>query len=161
MAHMQKDEKGGHMISRILVPTDGSKTAQKAARYAVDLAKQLKASIIVLSVFDWASFVGSVSAASFAGPEVLNPIEDSLQEAAKKHAGAVKRMCDKDGVQSKTVLTTGHPVDDIVREAKKSKVDLIVMGSHGRSALAAAVLGSVAYGVIHRDMKTPVLVVKR
>ena len=91
----------------------------------------------------------------------MNPIESSLQEAAKKHAGAVKRMCDKDGVQSKTVLTTGHPVDDIVREAKKSKADLIVMGSHGRSALAAAVLGSVAYGVIHRDIGTPVLVVKR
>jgi nucleotide-binding universal stress UspA family protein len=158
---MQEDEKGGHMISRILVPTDGSKTAQKAARYAVDLAKQLKASIIILSVFDWASFVGSVSAASFAGPEVLNPIESSLQEAAEKHAGAVKRMCDKDGVRSKTVLTTGHPVDDVVSVAKKSKADLIVMGSHGRSALAAAVLGSVVYGVIHRDMKTPVLVVKR
>jgi nucleotide-binding universal stress UspA family protein len=48
-----------------------------------------------------------------------------------------------------------------VREAKRSKADLIVMGSHGRSALTAAVLGSVAYGVIHRDIKTPVLVVKR
>jgi len=149
------------MISRILVPTDGSKTAQKAARYAVDLAKELKASIIVLSVFDWTSFIGSISAASFAGPEALNPIESSLQEAAKKHAEAVKRVCDKQGVQSKTVITTGHPVDDIVQEAKRSKADLIVMGSHGRSALAAAVLGSVAYGVIHRDMKTPVLVVKR
>ena len=149
------------MISKIFVPTDGSKTAQKAARYAVDLAKQLKASIIVLSVFDWASFVGSISAASFAGPEALNPIESSLHEAAKKHAEAVKRVCDKQGVQSKTIITTGHPVDDIVQEAKKSKADLIVMGSHGRSALAAAVLGSVAYGVIHRDMKTPVLVVKR
>jgi len=149
------------MISRILVPTDGSKTAQKAARYAVDLAKQLKASIIVLSVFDWASFAASISAASYAGPAVLNPIESSLREAAKKHAGAVKKICDKEGVQSKTILTTGHPVDDIASEAKKSKADLIVMGSHGRSALAAAVLGSVAYGVIHRDMKTPVLVVKR
>lgn len=149
------------MISRILVPTDGSKTAQKAARYAVDLAKQLKASMVILSVLDWASFVGSISAASFAGPEALNPIETFLREAAEKHAGAVKRVCDKHGVQSKTVLTTGHPVDDIVEEAKKSKADLIVMGSHGRSALAAAVLGSVAYGVLHRDVKTPVLVVKR
>ena len=149
------------MISRILVPTDGSKTAQKAARYAVDLAKQLKASMVILSVLDWASFVGSISAASFAGPEALNPIETFLREAAEKHAEAVKRMCDKNGVQSRTVLTTGHPVDDIVEEAKKSKADLIVMGSHGRSALAAAVLGSVAYGVLHRDVKTPVLVVKR
>jgi nucleotide-binding universal stress UspA family protein len=149
------------MISKIFVPTDGSKTARKAARYAVDLAKQLKASIIVLSVFDWTAFIGPISAASFAGAQALDPIESSLREAAKKHAEAVKKLCDKQGVQSKTILTTGHPVDDIVKEAKRSKADLIVMGSHGRSALAAAVLGSVAYGVIHRDIKTPVLVVKR
>jgi len=160
-AQMQKDAKGDHMISRIFVRTDGSKTAQKAARYAVDLAKQLKASITVLSVFDWTSFIGSMSDASFAGAQALNPIESSLEEAAKKNVEAVKKLCDKQGVQSNTIVTTGHPVDDIVKEAKKSKADLIVMGSHGRSALAAAVLGSVTYGVIHRDMKTPVLVVKR
>ena len=149
------------MISRILVPTDGSKTARKAARYAVDLARQLKASIMVLSVFDWTLMVDSVSAASLAGPHALEPIENSLQEAAKKHAEAVRKLCDKHGIQSKTILSTGHPVDEIVKEAKKSKADLIVMGSHGRSALAAAVLGSVAYGVVHRDMEIPVLVVRR
>ena len=153
------------MISRILVPTDGSKTAQKAARYAVDLARQLDASIIVLSVSDLASLAASISGgavpgAALSGPE-LDRIESSLQEAAKKHAEAVKRVCDKHGVQAKTILTTGHPANDIVNEAKKSKADLIVMGSHGRSALAATVLGSVAYGVIHRDMNTPVLVVRR
>jgi len=149
------------MISKILVPTDGSKAAQKAARFAVDLAKQLKASIIVLSVFDWTSFIGWASSDSAAAPQALESIESSLQEAAKKHGEAVKKLCDKHGIQSKTILTTGHPVEDIVKEAKRSKADLIVMGSHGRSALAAAVLGSVAYGVIHRDIKTPVLVIKR
>ncbi len=149
------------MIAKILVPTDGSKTAQKAARYAVDLAKQLKASIVILSVFDRSSSIGWASYDSFAAPQILESIDSSLQEAAKKHGEAVKKLCDKHGIQSKTIVTTGHPVEDIVKEAKKLKADLIVMGSHGRSALAAAVLGSVAYGVIHRDMKTPVLVVKR
>ncbi len=149
------------MISKILVPTDGSKTAQKAGRYAVDLAKQLNASIIVLSVFDRSSTRGWASYDSIAAPQVLESIESYLQEAAKKHGEAVKKLCDKHGIQSKTILTTGHPVEDIVKEARRSKADLIVMGSHGRSALAAAVLGSVAYGVIHRDIKTPVLVVKR
>ncbi len=149
------------MITKILVPTDGSKTAQKAARYAVDLAKQLKASIIVLSVFDRSSSRAWATYDSVAAPQVLESMESYLQEAAKKHGEAVKKLCDKHGIPSKIILTTGHPVEDIVNEAKRSKADLIVMGSHGRSALAAAVLGSVAYGVIHRDMKTPVLVVKR
>jgi len=158
---MRKDVKGEHMISKILVPTDGSKTAQKAARYAMDLAKQLKASIIVLSVFDWSSFMGRASSDAFVTPRELESMESSLKEAAKKHAEAVTKLCDKHGIESKTILTAGHPVEAIVKEAKRSKADLIVMGSHGRSALAAAVLGSVAYGVIHRDTKTPVLVVKR
>ena len=71
------------------------------------------------------------------------------------------KKCEKNGVQSKTIITAGHLVEEIVKEAEKSRADLIVMGSHGRSALGAAVLGSVAYGVIHKDTKTPALVVKR
>jgi len=149
------------MISKILVPTDGSKTAQKAARYGVDLAKQLNSSVIILSVIDQRSYIGQTVPAAQTAMHVIEPIEDYLQEAAEGYAGEIKKLCDKNGVQSKTVITKGHPVEGIVKEAKKSKADLIVMGSHGRSALAAAVLGSVAYGVIHKDTKIPVLVVKR
>ena len=149
------------MISKILVPTDGSKAAQKAATYAVYLAKQLKASVIVLSVIDKRTFMGQTIPAEKTSRHVIEPIEDYLREAAEGYAGEIKKLCDKNGVQSKTVITKGHPVEEIVKEAKKSKADLIVMGSHGRSALAAAVLGSVAYGVMHKDTKIPVLVVKK
>jgi len=149
------------MISRILAPTDGSRAAQKAARYAVDLAKQLKASVMVLSVIDKRSFIGQTVPAAETARHVIEPIEDYLREAAEGYAGEIKKLCEKTGVQSKTVITAGHPVEEIVKEAEKSKADLIVMGSHGRSALGAAVLGSVAYGVIHKDTKIPALVVKR
>ena len=149
------------MISKILVPTDGSKAAQKAARHAVQLAKQLKASVIVLSVIDKRSFIGQTVPAAETARHVVEPIEDYLREAAEGYAGEIKKLCEKNDVRSKTVITTGHPVEQIVKEAEKSKADLIVMGSHGRSALAAVVLGSVAYGVIHKDTKIPVLVAKR
>ena len=69
-------------------------------------------------------------------------------------------LCEKANIESKTVITSGHSVEAIVKEAEKVKVDLIVMGSHGRSALGAAVLGSIAYGVIHKDTKIPALVVR-
>jgi universal stress protein A len=52
-------------------------------------------------------------------------------------------------------------VEEILNEAKASGVDLIVVGSHGRSALGATLLGSVAFGIIHRDTAFPVLVVRR
>src|SRR4030042_3589643 len=152
---MPSEIKGGIMISKILVPTDGSKTAQEAAGYGVDLAKKLKASVIILSVIDQRSFIGQTVPAAQTAMHVIQPIEDYLREAAEEYAGEIRKLCEQSGVQSKTVISRGHPVEKIVKEAKKSKTDLIVMGSHGRSALAAAVLGSVAYGVIHKDTKIP------
>lgn len=148
------------MISKILVPTDGSKAAQKAGRYAVELAKQLKASVIVLSVIDKRSFMGQSVPAGKTSRHVIEPLEDYMREAAEGYAGEIKKLCDLHEVQAKTVITTGHPVETIVKEAAKTKADLIIMGSHGKSAMAAAVLGSIAYGVIHKDSKIPVLIVR-
>ncbi len=149
------------MITKILVPTDGSRTAQKAAMYAVDLAKQLKASVIVLSVIDKRSFMGQTVPAGKTSRHLTEPIEDYLREAAEGYAGEIKKLCDKKGVSARTAITSGHPVEGIVKEAARAKVDLIIMGSHGKSALAIAVLGSVTYGVLHKETKIPVLIVRR
>ena len=148
------------MISKILVPSDGSKSAQRAAGYAVDLAKQLKASIIALSVIDMRSLIAQTVPALETARHTIEPIEDYLREAAEGYAGEIKKLCDKNGVASKISIKMGHPVEEIVKEAKRSKADLIVMGSHGRSALSATVLGSVSYGVIHNDASIPILIVK-
>ena len=148
------------MISNILVPSDGSKTAQRAAAYAVDLAKQLKASIIVLSVIDQRSLIAQTASASQTARHTIEPIEDYLREAAAGYAGEIKKLCDKSGVASTISIKMGHPVEVIVKEAKRSKANLIVMGSHGRSALSATVLGSVSYGVIHNDKSIPILIVR-
>jgi nucleotide-binding universal stress UspA family protein len=153
--------RGGYMISKILVPSDGSKTAQRAAGYAIDLAKQLKASIIILSVIDKRSFAAQTVPASETARHTIEPIEDYLREAAEGYVGEIKKLCDKSGVASKVSIKMGHPVEEIVKEAKRSKANLIVMGSHGRSALSATVLGSVSYGVIHNDASIPILIVRR
>jgi len=143
------------------VPTDGSKTAQKAAKYAIDLSRQLGASIIVVSVIDKRSLISQTVPAAATDMHVIESIEDYLMQTAKTYAGQITDQCDKKGIPFQVVIKTGHPVEEIVRSAEKLKADLIVMGSHGRSALGAAILGSVAYGVIHKDTKIPVLVVRR
>jgi len=74
------------MISKILVPTDGSKTAQKAGTYAVDLAKQLNASIIVISVIDKRLLVSRTAPVGRLQPSVAESIDDYLREAAKRSA---------------------------------------------------------------------------
>ncbi len=149
------------MISTILVPTDGSKTSQKAGIYAVDLAKQLDASIIVISVMDKRLLASRTVSVGRSQPGVAESIDDYLREAAERYAGGIKKLCEQKGVQSKTVIKSGHPVEEIVKEAVKSKANLIIMGTHGQSALAAAALGSVTYGVIHKDAEIPILLVRR
>jgi nucleotide-binding universal stress UspA family protein len=149
------------MISNILVPTDGSETAQKAAGYAIDLAAQLKCSIIVLSIVDNRSLIAQTIPAQENARHIIEPIEDYLREAAEAYAREIKMMCDKKGIRSKILVTLGHPSEEITKQAESSNADLIVMGSHGRSALAAALFGSITYSIIHKETKTPVLVVRR
>jgi len=146
------------MISKILVPSDGSKTAEIAAAYAVDLAKQLNASIIILSVIDKHLLIAQ--AVSETAMDITESIEDYLKEVAEQYTVEIKNLCDENGVASEISIKTGHPVEEIVKEAKESKADLIVMGSHGRSSLSATVLGSVSYGVIHNDKNIHVLIVR-
>ncbi|MEE9912735.1 MAG: universal stress protein [Deltaproteobacteria bacterium] len=148
------------MISKILVPSDGSKTSQKAAAFAVDLAKQLGASIIALTVIDKRLFMGQSIPASKTPKHLEESVEDYLLEVAEDYIGEIKKMCDKSGVALKCAVKTGYPVEEIVKEAKRSRANLIVMGSRGRSALSATVLGSVSYGVIHNDKSIPVLIVR-
>jgi nucleotide-binding universal stress UspA family protein len=149
------------MISKILVPTDGSKTAQKAAAYAIGMAKQLHASIIIMCVADKRFMASRTVLVEPSSRYVTESVEDYQQEAAERYTKEIKKLCGKKGVQSTTVIKQGHPVEEITKQAEKSKAGLIVMGSHGQSTLAAAALGSVTYGVIHKDTTIPVLVVRR
>jgi len=147
------------MISNILVPTDGSMEAQKAARYAVDLAKQLKCSIIILSVIDNPTIMDQPVPDET--HHILEPVEDYLREAAEAYAKEIKEICDENDVGSKILITSGNPAEEIIKEAENANVDLIVIGSHGRSAIAAAFLGSVTYSTIQKETKIPVLIVRR
>jgi nucleotide-binding universal stress UspA family protein len=149
------------MISKILVATDGSVTAKKTIVYAIELAQQTGATLTFISVID-KSYLTTKSIPSVATPtHLIEPVEDYLKQAAEAHLKKTVELCEKKGIQSKAIVRSGHPVEAIVKEAEKSKVDLIVIGSHGRSALKAAVIGSVTFGVVHKDTKIPVLIVRK
>ena len=149
------------MISKILVPLDGSKVSQKAAQYAVDLAKRTGASLLLLSVIDNRFIVGQAVSAIASPTHVKETVDDYLKQSVQAATDAIVKLCARNRVHCKTAVRTGHPVEEIIKEAKRSKAGLVVMGSHGKSALKAAVLGSVTYGVLHKDTKIPVLIVRR
>lgn len=150
------------MISKILVATDGSETSRKAVGYAIELARLSKGTITALTVIDRSIFVGSPLIPSSATPaHIIEPVEDYLKEVAQKDLDEIKGLCEGEGIETRLVTLYGHPVEEIVREAVRSSVDLIIMGSHGRSAIQAALIGSTTFGVIHQDTKIPVLVVRK
>ncbi len=150
------------MISRILVATDGSETALKASRYAIQLAKQLRASITVLSVVDNRSLTNYYTVPPEATPiHIVEPVQDFLRERAEKEVAIVKKLCDKGGIPCRTVVSSGHPAEEIIKVAERSRSHLIILGSHGKGALAAAFLGSVTYGVVHKETHIPVLIIRR
>ena len=148
------------MITKILVPIDGSRISRKAAVYAVDFAKQTGASVFLLSVID-KRFVVSQSIPSADSPtHIADPVEDYLRQAAEAYTTEIEGLCKKNKVPSKTLIKSGHPVEKIVKEAEKLKADLIIMGSRGNSALKAAIIGSITLGVLNKTAKIPVLVIR-
>jgi nucleotide-binding universal stress UspA family protein len=92
---------------------------------------------------------------------IIEPAENFLREAAKRDVAQVKKLCDKSGVSCRTVISLGHPSEEIIKEAERSRFHLIILASHGKRTLAAVFLGSVTYGVIHKETQIPVLIVRK
>lgn len=145
------------MYNRILVPVDGSHTSTLGLQEAVRIALDQKASLRLLNVLD-----ETIVTQNFEG--LLNPGEliDAVHAAGKKALGNAAALVRKQGLRPEvaTIETVGERVADIiVREAKKWRADLIVMGTHGRRGFNRLVLGSDAE-VVLRNSPVPVLMVR-
>ena len=148
-------------IKNILVATDGSAVATKAVQYAADLSKKLGASIPVLGAVDLSYFIIPGVAPAMMRARIVMEAKDVLQQATEDYVEAAADKIRKQGVKVMTTIRTGRPAEEIVKEAHKRKADLLVLGSQGRSAVKAAVMGSVVYGVIHKNSNIPVLVIRK
>jgi nucleotide-binding universal stress UspA family protein len=116
----------------------------------------------LLSVMDKSPFYGEPIISSKSTQTHLEQnLEDYLKQTAGAYVDQAEKLCGSKKVESQKLIKAGHPVEEIIKVAKSSKADLIVLGSHGKSALKAALLGSVAIGVMHAEAKIPVLVVRR
>ena len=143
-------------ITLILVPTDFSVTADAALDYAIGLAEKFGASIQLLHVLDDPFvFEGMSAEAYIAEAPVLRTamLEDARERL--RHRAAPR----EDGVQVEREVLFGHGARTIAEYAAERHVDLIVMGTHGRTGLAHFMLGSVAERLV-RTAPCPVLTVK-
>ena len=153
---MSDDEEKEMPLRRILVPLDGSEWSFKAARYAIKIAKMTKADIVCVHA------VLNLPYVEYAYSAALIPryIEDTKREAQKWYDD-VKVIAEKAGIRltAETLVNISSVADAIISYAERNNVDLIVMGTKGRTGLKKFLLGSVANGVISHAM-CPVLVVR-
>jgi len=145
------------MYQRILVPVDGSHTSTLGLQEAIRIAIDQRARLKVISVID-----GFIIAQNFEGLIFADDMVGALRESSKKAINNALALVKKHGLKAEasTFETVGERVADvIVREARKWKADLIVIGTHGRRGVQRMVLGSDAEAVL-RTSPVPVLTVR-
>jgi nucleotide-binding universal stress UspA family protein len=148
------------MFKKILVPVDGSATANLGLRHAIRLAKNQRATLTILHVVDESAVlrIGAMDGGAY----LLDDMIKGLVESGKKLVSRALETARKQGVRARSVLVEkiGQPVANvIVRQAKKVRADLIVIGTHGRRGVARVVMGSDAEGVL-RQATVPVVLVR-
>ncbi|ALK97191.1 hypothetical protein AB595_11105 [Massilia sp. WF1] len=144
------------IIEKILVATDGSDVAVRAAQMAVVLAHTGARRMVAVSVAQ-PQFSLAPEASSIHG---LEPAADRALKAARAHVETVARIAKSGGVSCEVLVKlASSPGPEIVQTAEDYECDLIVMGSHGPSAVERGYAGSVAQYVLARSA-IPVLVLR-
>ena len=135
--------------SRILVAVDGSDTSMNAADYAITLAKNSsnEAEIFVINVIDLPPMFKMLPSETrkqliSIGRQQATQIFDTIEQMAKRHDVKTNK------INTEMVETSMSAADEIIRYAKEKGVDLIVVGTKGRSGMSKALLGSVASKVV-------------
>lgn len=147
------------MYGHILVPTDGSAVAANAVDHAIDLAEKYNATVHALFVADTEMVTYSLGAEQVDRIRQGNFAEmTELREDAEEATGYVRRRAEAAGLDAVERHAGGRPHDVIADYARSNDIDLIVMGSHGRSGVRRALLGSVTERTL-RSTHVPVFVV--
>lgn len=152
-------------FSKILITVDGSEQSMDAADYAIAMAKKEdnNAQLIALHVlFSQTGYAYSTNMFGLVTPSSINELlEDAKHEAQQWFDKIKEKLYENGGIQLKTevVVSPTSVVGAIVDYAEHENVDLIVIGSRGKSGFKKLLLGSTASGVV-TYATCPVLVVK-
>ncbi|MEK6766758.1 MAG: universal stress protein [Planctomycetota bacterium] len=141
-------------LKKILCPIDHSDCSKEALRYAVSFAMKDEAKLYLLHVIDIRSFDESIDAMSKQIPddETLNQLKTKLLDCIPEEI--------RSGMDVEAIVVQGIPFAEIIHTARENNIDMIVIGSHGRTGIAHIMLGSVSEKVI-RKAPCPVLTVRQ
>jgi nucleotide-binding universal stress UspA family protein len=126
-----------------MVPTDGSKFADKAEDVAIEMAKKFNSKIVAVHVID---------------EKLIYPFE-TLEEEGHAILDRVQKKGRENDVRVDEVLLVGNPSRDMKKISEKLEADVIVIATHGKTGLVKLIMGSVAESVL-KSVKIPVMLLK-
>ena len=142
------------MISKILVPIDGSENSLRALNHGLFLSSKLKSKITILYVIEVPPFVYIQS------QKLINSVMIALEKEAKDILDIGKNQAKKYDIEPGMVFLEGGNIGSIIIDYdEKNNFDFIVIGSRGKGKFKQALLGNVSHRVLHHS-KNPVLIVK-
>ncbi|MFQ5964826.1 MAG: universal stress protein [Candidatus Scalinduaceae bacterium] len=141
-------------LKKILCPIDHSEGSKEALRYAVSFAIKEKAKLYLLHVIDIRTFDESIDMMAKQVPD-----DETIKQLKTKLIECIPEEIRND-MEIESMVVQGIPFAEIISVAKKDKIDMIVIGTHGRTGLAHIMIGSVSEKVV-RKAPCPVLTVRQ
>lgn len=137
------------MYERILLPTDGSENAERAVERAIDLATTYDADLHLLYVVDVKHMTSATAE---------NLMHEKLEQTGQTAIDDITDHAEQAGIAVNSVVVPGTPAREILTYTEDNDIDIIVMGTRGRTGFDRLLLGSVTEKVV-RLSDTPVLTV--
>jgi nucleotide-binding universal stress UspA family protein len=153
-AHATQDNETVRDIQRILVPVDFSGESEKAFARALELAELLDAELTLMHVTSLIRYAHSQT-----GVADLVAFEQHVKDSVSEKLEQLAQRAVARGITTQTFVAEGHPGEMIGITAKQRRMDLVLMGSHGRTGVSRAMLGSIAEKTV-RLSEVPVLTVR-
>jgi nucleotide-binding universal stress UspA family protein len=138
------------VFCKILVCCDGSKHSDKAVKLSCDIAKEYDSDLTIIYVVD-----KTVKSDVFAGSEYTKILRKYAQDTILR----AQRLAKSQGIEPNVIIKEGNVSEQIIQYSKKSRTDLVVVGSKGLGAVLRFMLGSVSTKIANHSLCS-VLIVK-
>lgn len=141
------------MFKKILVPLDGSETAEKVLPYVIDVAQKHKAKVIIIRV------IPPLRPALMKIPSVVEQVEQNIGAIVEHYLDEVTNSLREKGLDVEAVMKKGKPAERILEYAKSADCDLIILGTYGYTHALGWRLGSVANNIVRARIEIPLLII--
>ncbi|MDP4189740.1 MAG: universal stress protein [Bacteroidota bacterium] len=148
-------------FKKIMIATDGSDCSRLAAEKGIELARLSGGTVYAVSVVSTASL--SIDGDNFSSIG-MNPnlelIYEELKNQGQQAVDYIKGLGEMKGIKVESVLLEGNPPEELLRYAEEEKIDIVIMGTLGKTGLHRLLLGSVAENLV-RHSKVPIMIVRK